>query len=43
MAWLDLNGAGKAAFADPPAPGAYVVAESPREQIMSAAMRRALP
>ncbi|CAN7576683.1 SOS response-associated peptidase family protein [Phenylobacterium sp. LjRoot219] len=43
LAWLDLDGAGKAAFSEPAPAGAYTVTVSPREQIMSAAMRRALP
>jgi putative SOS response-associated peptidase YedK len=43
MEWLRLDGPGKAAFFDLPPAGAYAVKLSPREQIMSAAMRRALP
>lgn len=43
LEWLDLNGSGKAAFTEPPPLGSYTVKVSPREQIMSAAMRRALP
>lgn len=41
--WLDLNGAGKAAFAEPAPLGSYTVTASPRERVISAAMRRALP
>jgi putative SOS response-associated peptidase YedK len=44
MQWLDLQGPGKAAFADPPPAGTYEVRLAPREaQIMSREMRRALP
>lgn len=41
--WLDLDGAGKGAFAGLLPPEPYTVTVSPREQIISAAMRRALP
>jgi putative SOS response-associated peptidase YedK len=43
LEWLDLNGGGKAPFAELPPQGAYTVTVSPRERIISAAMRRALP
>jgi hypothetical protein len=43
MEWLRLDGPGKAPFYDLPPAGTYTVKVSPREQIMSAEMRRALP
>lgn len=44
MEWLNLEGSGKAAFAEQPPAGTYEVREAPRDQqIMSREMRRALP
>lgn len=42
MEWLKLAGPGKAPFLDLPPPGAFTYRESPREQVMSAEMRRTL-
>ena len=42
MAWLDLEGSGKAAFETPPPAGTYDVQIRPREQLMSPEMRRLL-
>lgn len=38
--WLDLDGPGKAAFAEPAPPGTFTIAHAPREAILSAEMRR---
>lgn len=40
MGWLDLEGPGKAGFAEPGGAGTYVVAHAPRDAVMSAEMRR---
>lgn len=40
LAWLDLDGPGKARFTDPAPAGTYTVAHAPRDAIMSAAMRK---
>ena len=42
MAWLDLDGPGKAAFETPPPAGTFDVQIRPREQLMSPEMRRLL-
>jgi putative SOS response-associated peptidase YedK len=42
MAWLDLEGSGKASFETPPPAGTFEVQIRPREQLMSPEMRRLL-
>ena len=40
MQWLDLEGTGKMAFADPAPIGSYALRHIPRDQVMSAELRR---
>jgi putative SOS response-associated peptidase YedK len=40
LTWLDLEGPGKAAFAEPACAGTYTVAHAPRDAVLSAELRR---
>ncbi|WP_165842892.1 hypothetical protein [Phenylobacterium deserti] len=42
LAWLNLEGPGKAGFAEPAPAGTYTLAHAPREQIIGRELRRML-